>query len=198
MAAGCPAAAVGLKMCGALPRRATVHELRRAGDDSKKMADLMCQHFIGADSAMLHDMAVCHPASKYYLPSYARGGDACNARGKVKDSDYKDIAMANGYRFRDFAVETYGRMSDAARKTVKDMGRMYEELHGGGGCAPMTRAQFIDFVRRVISVALQRAIAHQLRIHHLRRIGVISKGDAVAAEICPGLNDANHRSCRGG
>jgi hypothetical protein len=54
--------------------------------------------------------------------------------------------------FRDFAVETYGRMSDAARKTVKDMVRMYEELHGGGGCAPMTRAQFIDFVRRVISV----------------------------------------------
>jgi hypothetical protein len=34
--------------------------------------------------------------------------------------------------------------------------------------------------------------------HHLRRIGIISKGDAVAAEICPGLNDANHRSCRGG
>jgi hypothetical protein len=53
-------------------------------------------------------------------------------------------------------------------------------------------------VRRVISVALQRAIAHQLRTHHLRRIGVISKGDAVAAEICPGLNDANHRSCHGG
>eukprot|EP01047_Picozoa_sp_COSAG01_P105517 COSAG01_NODE_34726_length_543_cov_0.700450_1_plen_103_part_10 len=100
--------------------------------------------------------------------------------------------------FRDFAVETYGRMSDAARKTVKDMVRMYEELHGGGGCAPMARAQFIDFVRRVISVALQRAIAHQLGTHHLQRIGIISKGDAVAAEICPGLNDANHRSCRGG
>ena len=55
--------------------------------------------------------------------------------------------------FRDFAVETYGRMSDAARQTVRDMGRMYEELYGGcGGVAPMTRAQFIDFVRRVISV----------------------------------------------
>jgi hypothetical protein len=53
-------------------------------------------------------------------------------------------------------------MSDAARQTVRDMGRMYEELYGGCGAAPMTRAQFIDFVHRVISVALQRAIAARL------------------------------------
>ena len=185
---------MGFKMCGAFPHRATVDQLRRAGDTGKKMADVVCQHFIGADSAMLHDMAVCHPASKYYLSTYARGGDACNARGKTKDTDYKKKAADNGYRFRDFAVETYGRMSDAARQTVRDMGRMYEELYGGcGGVAPMTRAQFIDFVRRVISVALQRAIAHQLRTHHLRRIGVIPKGDTFVTDICPGLNENNHR-----
>jgi hypothetical protein len=37
------------------------------------------------------------------------------------------------------------RMSDAARQTVRDMGRMYEELYGGcGGVAPMTRDDGAD------------------------------------------------------
>jgi hypothetical protein len=36
-------------------------------------------------------------------------------------------------------------MSDAARQTVRDMGRMYEELYGGcGGVAPMTRDDGAD------------------------------------------------------
>ena len=44
---------------------------------------------------------------------------------------YKALAESLDYLFADFAVETYGRMSDAARKVIKQLGDMYEQLHGG-------------------------------------------------------------------
>ena len=52
-------------------------------------------------------------------------------RSRRKNIKYKELAEALDYLFTNFAVETYGRMSDAARKVIKHLGDMYEQLHGG-------------------------------------------------------------------
>ena len=60
-------------------------------------------------------------------------------------------------------METYGRMSDAARKVIKQLGDMYEQLHGGDdsdGYIP--RSVFVDHCRQIIGIALQRAICTQI------------------------------------
>ena len=60
-------------------------------------------------------------------------------------------------------METYGRMSGAARKVIKHLGDKYEQLHGGddsAGCVP--RSVFVDHYRQVIGITLQRAISTQL------------------------------------
>ena len=46
---------------------------------------------------------------------------------------------------------TYGRMSEAARKVIKNIGDMYEQMHGGDdsdGYVP--RSVFVDHCRQVI------------------------------------------------
>ena len=69
------------------------------------------------------------------------------------------LAEALDYLFTDFAIETYGRMSEAARKVIKHLGDMYEQMHGGDdsdGYVP--RSVFVDHFCQVIGIALQRAI----------------------------------------
>ena len=58
-------------------------------------------------------------------------------------------------------------MSGAARKVIKHLGDMYEQLHGGDdsdGYVP--RSVFVDYCRQVISVALQRTISGKRHVAH--------------------------------
>ena len=75
-------------------------------------------------------------------------------------------------------METYGRMSCAARKVIKNLGDMYEQLHGGDdsdGYVP--RSVFVDHCRQVIGIALQRAISTQLTNNYKMRKGIGSSRD---------------------
>ena len=74
-----------------------------------------------------------------------RAGAAAADRSQRNNKKYKDLAEALDYLFTDFAVETYRRMSRAARKVIKHLGDMYEQLHGGDdsdGYVP--RSVFVD------------------------------------------------------
>ena len=96
------------------------------------------------------------------------------------------MAESLDYLFTDFAVETYGRMSDAARKVIKHLGDMYEQLHGGDdsdGYIP--RSVFVDHCRQVIGIALQRAICTQITNNVKVRKGVGSTRDYV--DLCSSL-----------
>ena len=78
-------------------------------------------------------------------------------------------------------------MSGAARKVIKHLGDMYEQLHGGDdsdGYVP--RSVFVDHCHQVISVALQRAISTQLVNNFKMRKGVGSAKDNLA-DMCSGL-----------
>ena len=78
-------------------------------------------------------------------------------------------------------------MSDAARKVIKHLGDMYEQLHGGDdsdGYVP--RSVFVDHCRQVIGVALQRAISTQLTNNFKMRKGVGSARDNLV-DLCSGL-----------
>ena len=55
---------------------------------------------------------------RFFQSSYDRAGADAADRSQRKDKKYKDLAEALDYLFTDFAVETYERMSDAARKVI--------------------------------------------------------------------------------
>ena len=78
-------------------------------------------------------------------------------------------------------------MSRAARKVIKLLGDMYEQLHGGDnsdGYVP--RSVFVDHCRQVISVALQRAISTQLTNNLKLRKGIGSSRDN-SVDLCASL-----------
>ena len=78
-------------------------------------------------------------------------------------------------------------MSDAARKVIKQLGDMYEQLHGGDdsdGYVP--RSVFVDHCRQVIGIALQRAISTQLTNNTKMRKGVGSTRDN-NVDLCSSL-----------
>ena len=84
-------------------------------------------------------------------------------------------------------METYGRMSCSARKVIKHLGDMYEQLHGGDdsdGYVP--RSVFVDHCRQVIGIALQRAISTQLTNNFEMRKGVGSSRDN-SVDLCSSL-----------
>ena len=69
-------------------------------------------------------------------------------------------------------------MSEAARKVIKSLGDMYEQMHGGDdsdGYVP--RSVFVDHCRQVIGIALQRAISTQPTNNLKMRKGVGSSRD---------------------
>ena len=85
-------------------------------------------------------------------------------------------------------METYGRMSGAARKVIKHLGDKYEQLHGGddsAGCVP--RSVFVDHYRQVIGITLQRAISTQLTNNFKMRKGVGSSRDN-CVDLCSSLH----------
>ena len=109
------------------------------------------------------------------------------SRSRRKDAKYKQLAEALDYLFTDFAVETYGRISCAARKVIKLLGDMYEQLHGGDnsdGYVP--RSVFVDHCRQVIGIALQRAISTQLTNNFKMRKGIGSSRDN-SVDLCSSL-----------
>ena len=160
-------------------------ELRAPGDTGHKQADVVADNFAGASRTTLFDVVVVHPSIFSFKSSYDRAGAAAADRSQRKNKKYKDLAL--DYLFTDFAVETYGRMSGAARKVIKHLGDMYEQLHGGDdsdGYVP--RSVFVDHCHQVISVALQRAISTQLVNNFKMRKGVGSAKDNLA-DMCSGL-----------
>ena len=153
-----------VREAGGLARRATVKELRAPGNTGLKQADVVASNSANASRTMLFDVVVIHPSISSFKSSYDRAGTAAADRCRRKDAKYKELAEALDYLFTDFAVETYGRMSGAARKVIKHLGDMYEQLQGGDdsdGCVP--RSVFVDRCRQGIGIALQRAISTQLR-----------------------------------
>ena len=145
-----------IRKAGGLARRATVKELRAPGDTSQKKADVVADNFANASRTTLFDVVVVHPSISSFKLFYDRAGAAAADRSQSKNNKYKDLAEALDYLFTDFAVETYGRMSDAARKVIKQLGDMYEQLHGGDdsdGYVP--RSVFVDHCRQVIGIALK-------------------------------------------
>ena len=152
-----------IRKAGGLARRATVKELRAPGDTSQKKADVVADNFANASRTTLFDVVVVHPSISSFKLSYDRAGAAAADRSQRKNKKYKELAEGLDYLFTDFAVETYGRMSDAARKVIKQLGDMYEQLHGGDdsdGYIP--RSVFVDHCRQIIGVALQRAVCTQI------------------------------------
>ena len=78
-------------------------------------------------------------------------------------------------------------MSEAARKVIKNIGDMYEQMHGGDdsdGYVP--RSVFVDHCRQVIGIALQRAISTQLTNNLKMRKGIGSSRDNFM-DFCSGL-----------
>ena len=77
-------------------------------------------------------------------------------------------------------------MSKAARKVIKQLGDMYEQLHGGDdsdGYIP--RSVFVDHCRQIIGVALQRAVCTQITNNVKTRKGVGSTRDNM--DLCSSL-----------
>ena len=159
-----------IRQAGWPARRATVKELRAPGDTSQKKADVVADNFANASRTTLFDVVVVHPSISSFKTSYDRAGAAAADRGQ-RDKKYKELAESLDYLFTDFAVETYGRMSEAARKVIKQLGDMYEQLHGGDesdGYIP--RSVFVDHCRQIIGVALQRAICTHMDLTNMRGV----------------------------
>ena len=175
-----------IRQAGCPARRATVKELRAPGDTSQKKADVVADNFANASRTTLFDVVVVHPSISSFKTSYDRAGAAAADRGQRKDKKYKELAESLDYLFTDFAVETYGRMSEAARKVIKQLGDMYEQLHGGDesdGYIP--RSVFVDHCRQIIGVALQRAVCTQITNNVKSRKGVGSTRDNM--DLCSSL-----------
>ena len=86
-------------------------------------------------------------------------------------------------------------MSEAARKVIKSLGDMYEQMHGGDdsdGYVP--RSVFVDHCRQVIGIALQRAISTQLTNNLKMRKGIGSSRDNFM-DFCSGLPLDNRPWC---
>ena len=147
---------------------------------------MVAENFANASRTTLFDLVVVHPSISSFKSSYDRAGAAAADRSRRKDHKYKALAESLDYLFTDFAVETYGRMSEAARKVIKQLGDMYEQLHGGDdsdGYIP--RSVFVDHCRQVMGIALQRAICTQISNNVKMRKGVGSTHDNV--DLCSSL-----------
>ena len=86
-------------------------------------------------------------------------------------------------------------MSEAARKVIKQLGDMYEQLHGGDDSdGYVRRSVFVDHCRQVVGIALQRAISIQLTNNYKMRKGVGSTSDN-SVDLCSSLPLDNRPLC---
>ena len=166
---------------------------------------MVADNLANASRTTLFDVVVVHPSISSFKLSYDRAGAAAADRSQRKNKKYKDLAESLDYLFTDFAVETYGRMSDAARKVVKQLGDMYEQLHGGDdsdGYIP--RSVFVDHCRQVLGIALQRAICTQIsnnvgstqrRRLHTRRCGSLLKSTSHRTPLGCGIEGSLNVKC---
>ena len=136
---------------------------------------MVADNFANASRTTLFDVVGVHPSISSFKSTYDRAGAAAADRSRRKNNKYKELAKALDYLFTDFAVETYERMSDAARKVIKHLGDMYEQLHGGDdsdGYVP--RSVFVDHCRQVIGSPTKgdlHSTHQQLQHAQRRRVG---------------------------
>ena len=94
------------------------------------------------------DVVVTHPASATYRKAAAKKPGSANriAEGRKR----RDHGGGTGHRFVPFAIETYGRLGDAAIDLLKN----WADDAATGGAIP--RDAFLIWLKREISVALMK------------------------------------------
>ena len=126
---------------------------------------------------MLIDFVVTHPLGLQYLNSFTRAGDAAMSKGIYKTKKHSQKALEHGYHFVDFAIETFGKMSQGAKSVLATLGDMGQDLYHGDDYN-YNRAAFMDNARQLVSVALQNAISCQLHQAYMKRVGHTSAADS--------------------
>jgi hypothetical protein len=183
-----------------LVRKATVHELRADGETGQKQADVVFDNFGTNLDATLADVVAVHPSQAKFLNTnqYLRAGDAAQNRAVYKNGKYKGKAEECGYKFTDFAIETYGKMSQGSKKVLATIADQADDTYGSDDML-FNRGQFIDEARQIISISLQNAVSKMIAKNHLKRIGLTSRADSFMSfdwEI-PDRDNASNGSSNG-
>lgn len=97
------------------------------------------------------DVVVTHPACDTYRKAAAKHPGSANR--KAEDRKRRDHGGGAGHRFVPFAIETYGRMGDAAMDLLKSWA---DDAATGGS---VSRDAFLVWLKRELSVALMKGNA---------------------------------------